>query len=126
MVTITITNEIRIGAEKEVIHEVFSGQQHERAGKTVLIYKNQDDEKVMIKFDKNELSMTRYGAYPTTMKFKPSIAIPVNYEGLGALSVMTELLAIDDMNQALTLNYQIAQNEMKVGDYKMRVSWRED
>ncbi len=125
MIKITIHNDIRIGTDKDSIHGVFFGEKKENSGKIILLYHNAADEKVLLKCDNKEVSMTRYTKPPTTMRFCTDKKTSFHYEGLGALSVLTKKLVINDKNNEVFLTYQLIQNTLKIGDYRMHVFWQE-
>ncbi|MCL2676597.1 MAG: DUF1934 domain-containing protein [Streptococcaceae bacterium] len=122
---ITVRNRIVINGEEERIKEVFLAEYKVQSGKTHLAYVNADDEKVMIKFDENELSMTRYTKTPIIMKFHKAQTTFAQYEGLGKLEIETREFKINKTLQNIKLYYLLSQNGTIIGHYHLRIDWKE-
>ena len=58
MIKITIHNDIRIGIDKDSIHDVCFGEKKENFGKISHLYYNAADEKIILKCDDKEISRT--------------------------------------------------------------------
>lgn len=125
MIRIRIQNKIKLDEQEEIIREEYDGELKKLAGKICLIYKNEQNEKILLKFDEQELVMTRYGRQVTNMKFHKQFPTKVNYEGLGELSLLTKLLSVDHEKSSVQLHYHIAQNDLKIADYQMQIDWEE-
>jgi uncharacterized beta-barrel protein YwiB (DUF1934 family) len=123
---ITIRNKINIDNQIERIKEIFSGEIKQISGKTVLIYQNANDEKVMIKFTDEEMNMIRYADRAVSMRFNEKIETSTSYEGLGELIITTDSYKVNHELKNLKISYQLAQNDQKIGDYKLRIDWHED
>ncbi|MFC4652395.1 DUF1934 domain-containing protein [Lactococcus nasutitermitis] len=125
MIKINIHSHIKIERQEEAIHEEYKGELKEIAGKICLIYTNSQDEKVLIKFDEQELSMTRYTDNPISMHFHKEFPTKADYAGLGKLSILTKDLSVNSAQQIVELYYHLAQNELKIGEYRMQITWEE-
>ncbi|MCL2113450.1 DUF1934 domain-containing protein [Lactococcus protaetiae] len=123
---ITIRSQIKIDKHEEIIKETYDGELKRIAGKTVLIYKNEAEEKVLLKFDEQELTMTRFTDKPVTMRFHEEFRSEMTYEGLGNLSVLTEKLSVNIQEKLVKINYQLAQNDLKIGDYRLHITWLDE
>ncbi|PCR99535.1 DUF1934 domain-containing protein [Lactococcus fujiensis] len=125
MFKIKIQNKIEIGKQVEVIEEDFGGEVKVINGKVLLRYQNANDEKVLIKFDDIELSMTRYANQPVIMRFNKLNETVTSYEGLGLLSIMTTEYKPRLNEKCIALSYQLLQNETKIAHYQLEINWKE-
>lgn len=73
MVKITIDNLIHIDHETEIIHEEYKGDYHEKNGSHFLVYQNEMSEKVVMKYDTEMLTITRFSKPSTIMKMHPEV-----------------------------------------------------
>ena len=124
MIKISIHNFIKIDGQSEQVLETYQGELQQLAGKTCLLYQNELDQKVLLKFDSQELQMIRYMEKPMKMVFQKNAVTALNYPGLGPLSVVTENLQVDLQQQKISLTYALLQQKSKVGDYRMKISWQ--
>ena len=125
MFKIKIKNKIEIGKQVEVIEEDFGGEVKVINGKVLLRCQNANDEKVLIKFDDIELSMTRYANQPVIMRFNKLNETVTSYEGLGLLSIMTTEYKPRLNEKCIALSYQLLQNETKIAHYQLEINWKE-
>ena len=66
---IRIQNTIRFGEEMEIVDQYYQGEWKEKAGFQYLLYTNEEDEKVALKFSNDELIMTRFSTPKSIMRF---------------------------------------------------------
>lgn len=122
MIQITIDNIIEIDHEKEIIHEVFSGDYREKNGSHFLIYQNELDEKVVMKYDAEMLTITRFSEPSTIMKMHPevttktAIATPVGPQRFELKTQAHQMLA-----DGFETQYQFWQNDVKIAQYRLTV-----
>ncbi|MCH1723551.1 DUF1934 domain-containing protein [Lactococcus formosensis] len=121
---ITIRNRIVIDGQEEFIRETFEGDVKKLGNKIALYYKNAEEEKVLIKFDETELSMTRYADKPVTMRFHKELSTHTVYEGLGPLEILTDDFHMNEELKHVKLKYRLAQNTIPIGEYRMRIDWK--
>lgn len=121
---IIIRNRIVIDGQEEFIRESFEGEVKRLGNKIALYYKNAEEEKVLIKFDETELSMTRYADKPVVMRFHKELPTYTIYEGLGRLEIVTDSFQMNETHQHIKLKYRLAQNDVPIGDYRMRIDWK--
>src|SRR5574337_622242 len=74
MTQITIHNLIKIDEQTEVIREVVSGDYHQKNGSNFLVYQNELSEKVVMKYDDEMLTITRFSSPSTIIKLHPKVA----------------------------------------------------
>ena len=122
---IIIRNRIKIDQQEELVKEIYQGELKKGEHQTLLKYQNAANEKVLLKFDENEVIMTRFAKRPIKMHFHPEIPSLTEYEGLGELSILTNALSIDHESRTIKINYQQSQCAQKIDDYIMRIDWRE-
>lgn len=122
---IIIQNKIKIGTQEELICEEYEGKTEQKASQFCLIYKNSENEKVLIKFDEQALTMIRYSDSPVKLYFRQKNATTVFYEGIGELLIHTQKFEVDWQAATLELHYQISQNHHEIGDYYLKVNWIE-
>ena len=122
---ITIRNKIKIDYQEELIKEKYQGELKKGNAQTLLKYQNANNEKVLLKFDENEVVMTRFAAKATKMYFRPKTSTLTDYEGLGELSLFTHSLSIDQNQRTIKIKYQLSQGQQKIADYHLRIDWQE-
>ncbi|MEY8538670.1 DUF1934 domain-containing protein [Lactococcus muris] len=121
---IIIRNRIIIDGQEEFIRETFDGEVKKLGSKIALYYKNAEEEKVLIKFDEKELSMTRYAEKPVVMRFHKEMSTHTIYEGLGRLEIVTDGFHMDEGLNHVKLKYRLSQNDIPIGEYRMRIDWK--
>ena len=123
---ITIRNKIKIDQQEELIKESYNGNIKQNAEKIMLMYENVAKEKVLIKFDQKELTMTRFADKAVSMHFNPEKSSTTPYEGLGNLTILTEKLIFNPEQHNIKISYQLIQHNQKIGDYKLRIDWSDE
>lgn len=122
MVKITIDNLIHIDHETEIIHEEYKGDYHEKNGSHFLVYQNEMSEKVVMKYDTEMLTITRFSKPSTIMKMHPevvtktAIATPV---GPQRFEIKTQLYK--KSATGFKASYQFWQGETKIAQYDLEV-----
>ena len=74
---IIIRNRIKIDQQEELVKEIYQGELKKGEHQTLLKYQNAANEKVLLKFDENEVIMTRFAKRPIKMHFHPEIPLPL-------------------------------------------------
>lgn len=125
---ITLTNEIQIDQEMEVIHQEFDVQYQLKNDWHYLIFTNEELEKVILKFDQEELTMTRFSNPKSIMRFiKAAEAVVVLPTPLGLqhFVTVTKAYRFDETNNKLTLHYDLRpfDSEQVFASYQMVISW---
>ena len=122
MVKITIDNLIHIDHETEIIHEEYKGDYHEKNGSHFLVYQNEMSEKVVMKYDTEMLTITRFSKPSTIMKMHPevvtktAIATPV---GPQRFEIKTQLYK--KSATGFKASYQFWQSETKIAQYDLEI-----
>lgn len=122
MVKITIDNLIHIDHETEIIHDEYKGDYHEKNGSHFLVYQNEMSEKVVMKYDTEMLTITRFSKPSTIMKMHPevvtktAIATPV---GPQRFEIKTQLYK--KSATGFKASYQFWQGETKIAQYDLEI-----
>ena len=122
MVKITIDNLIHIDHETEIIHEEYKGDYHEKNGSHFLVYQNEMSEKVVMKYDTEMLTITRFSKPSTIIKMHPevvtktAIATPV---GPQRFEIKTQLYK--KSATGFKASYQFWQGETKIAQYDLEI-----
>lgn len=124
---ITIKNHIDIAGETELIHEVHEGELAVKGDYQYFIYRNNEGEKVILKFNSSELVMTRFSKPQSLMRFvsgKMALCSVPTPMGLQQLVTRTEELMLSQTS--LKLTYDLLPNaeaEDVFASYRMMISW---
>ncbi|GFH41785.1 hypothetical protein Hs30E_03360 [Lactococcus hodotermopsidis] len=122
MTKIIIDNLIEIDSEKEEIHEEFSGEFYEKNDMIFLVYQNELNEKVVMKYNEKMLIMTRFSKPNMIMKLLPdintttAIATPL---GLQRFEIRTQ--SYEKLSDGCQTQYQFWQHERLLAQYVLRV-----
>ncbi|HFI0791847.1 TPA: DUF1934 domain-containing protein [Streptococcus suis] len=126
---IYLQNEIDLDGQLEVIDQSFPVEVKEKDGKLYLIYQNEEEEKVVIKCDGEELVMTRFSSPKSTMRFFKNqdaiVTIPTPL-GIQHFVTQTSQYELKAEQQELILHYVLKglENQQKFASYKMKISWK--
>ena len=125
---IRIQNTIRFGEEMEIVDQYYQGEWKEKAGFQYLLYTNEEDEKVALKFSNDELIMTRFSTPKSIMRFSAKVPALVHIPTpLGTQHFLTDtsLFAHDPNGQTVDIHYQLKHPETEdvFADYELEVSW---
>ncbi|MDR0199777.1 MAG: DUF1934 domain-containing protein [Streptococcaceae bacterium] len=123
---IIFDNQISIDNQHEHLTEEFDGDAKLIDGKTWLTFENTDKEKVLVKFDETELVMTRYGDFPTTMRYVPDKTTQNQYQGLGTLDILTKWYEVFTEECRVLLHYTMFQGTQELGNYKLEITYKDD
>ncbi|MBP2622539.1 DUF1934 domain-containing protein [Streptococcus oricebi] len=123
-----IKNQIDLGGQVEEIDYICPAQYHQKGDQTYLTYENEDKERVVLKFDAQGLSMTRYSQPKSVMRFLKNEAVqvaiptPLGYQNL---LTQTQVYDLDLEKQRLILHYQLLNpsQEQVFAYYKLQISW---
>ncbi|NQN54009.1 DUF1934 domain-containing protein [Streptococcus suis] len=126
---IRLQNEIDLDGQLEVIDQTFPVEVRVKDGKHYLIYQNEEEEKVVIKCDEEELVMTRFSNPKSIMRFineqEAIVTIPTPM-GIQHFVTQTNLYELSAEQQELVLHYDLngLENQQKFASYKMKISWK--
>ncbi|MDW8749973.1 DUF1934 domain-containing protein [Streptococcus suis] len=126
---IRLRNEIDLEGQLEVIDQTFPVEVKEKDGKLYLIYQNEEEEKVVLKCDEQELVMTRFSNPKSIMRFFKNqdavVTIPTPL-GIQHFVTQTSQYELKAEQQELILHYVLKglENQQKFASYKMKISWK--
>ncbi|MGT2887576.1 DUF1934 domain-containing protein [Streptococcus didelphis] len=125
---IEIKNIITMDKEVEIITETYDGQLIEKGDYLYLIYQNEEAERVVIKYNLTDLTMTRFSKPQTVMTFSKkgpkriSIATPL---GPQVFVTDTVFYRLDDKQNLLELKYKLLQadTDKLFATYHLEIKW---
>lgn len=126
---IRLRNEIDLDGQMEVIDQTFPVEVKKKDGKLYLIYQNEEEEKVVLKCDEQELVMTRFSNPKSIMRFVKNqeaiVTIPTPL-GIQHFVTQTILYQLSADQQELILHYDLngLENHKKFASYKMHIEWK--
>ena len=106
---IRIQNTIRFGEEMEIVDQYYQGEWKEKAGFQYLLYTNEEDEKVALKFSNDELVMTRFS---TPM-------------GIQQFLITTDLFQLEAGHLQVSYRLLTLDGEQEFANYQLLVEWEE-
>ena len=123
-----ITNYIQVGDQNEAIHQSYEGRLEKKGDYTYLLYQNEEDEKVVLKFKEDELVMTRFSQPQSIMRFVKEQQVPVGIQtpmGLQRFISQTDTFHLNEAEQSLTMTYQLltADAGSVFARYDFRLIW---
>ncbi|HEM4051879.1 TPA: DUF1934 domain-containing protein [Streptococcus suis] len=126
---IRLRNEIDLDGQLEVIDQTFPVEVKKKDGKLYLIYQNEEEEKVVLKCDEQELVMTRFSNPKSIMRFvkhKEAIVTIPTPMGIQHFVTQTSLYQLSVEQQELILHYDLngLENQQKFASYKMHIEWK--
>ncbi|MEQ9810922.1 DUF1934 domain-containing protein [Streptococcus jiangjianxini] len=128
---IIIDNKIMMDQDLDVVHEEADGEYKEKGEFSYLIYTNSEKERVVLKFNADKLTVTRFSNPQSIMTFEKdqfaAAQIPSPL-GLQRLVTKTTQFELNQSAQELTLHYQLLPHpeaEEALADYQMRLRWKE-
>lgn len=126
---IYLQNEIDLDGQLEVIDQTFPVEVKEKDGKLYLFYQNEEEEKVVLKCDEQELVMTRFSNPKSIMRFVKNqeaiVTIPTPL-GIQHFVTQTSQYELKAEQQELILHYVLKglENQQIFAGYKMKISWK--
>lgn len=125
---IRIQNTIRFGEEMEIVDQYYQGEWKEKAGFQYLLYTNEEDEKVVLKFSNDELVMTRFSTPKSIMRFNKNEdggAIIPTPMGIQQFLITTDLFQLEPSRLQVTYRLLTLDGEQEFANYQLLVEWVE-
>lgn len=126
---ITITNQIDMGGDTELIHEEYQGELTVKGDYHYLVYTNDDKEKVVLKFKTTELTMTRFSNPQSHMRFAANdLALCSVPTPMGVQKLVTKTSWFALAGNEVSLRYDLlphAEAETGLASYDMTIRWEE-
>ncbi len=125
---IRIKNTIRFGEEMEIVDQYYQGEWKEKAGFQYLLYTNEEDEKVALKFSNDELVMTRFSSPKSIMRFyknEDGGAIIPTPMGIQQFLITTDLFQLEAGHLQVSYRLLTLDGEQEFANYQLLVEWEE-
>ncbi|MGT2926366.1 DUF1934 domain-containing protein [Streptococcus cuniculipharyngis] len=126
---VEIRNKILVDGQAELFHEVHAAQMRDKGDYTYLIYHNEEQEKVVLKFNAQELTMTRFASPQTVMRFQvDDLALARIPSPLGNQGLVTRTKQFVLGQNDLFLAYDLlpfAEAKEVFASYELTIKWFE-
>ena len=122
---IRMRNTIKFDEQLEVIDQLYDVELREKGDFSYLLFYNEDQEKVVLKFNGEELVMSRFSNPKTIMRFlkdSDSLAYIPTPMGLQEFIIQTSHYEIGE--EKIELAYQLQNKEGNpFADYRLEITW---
>ena len=122
---IRMRNTIKFDEQLEVIDQLYDVELREKGDFTYLLFYNEEQEKVVIKFQEEELVMTRFSNPKTIMRFlkdSDSLAYIPTPMGMQEFIVRTSHYEVGE--EKLELAYKLQNKEgVAFANYRLEITW---
>ena len=122
---IRMRNTIQFDEQLEVIDQLYDVELREKGDFSYLLFYNEGQEKVVIKFQEEELVMTRFSNPKTIMRFlkdSDSLAYIPTPMGLQEFIIQTSHYEVGE--EKIELAYQLQNKEgVPFANYRLEITW---
>ena len=122
---IRMRNTIKFDEQLEVIDQLYDVELREKGEFSYLLFYNEEQEKVVIKFQEEELVMTRFSNPKTIMRFlkdSDSLAYIPTPMGLQEFNIQTSHYEVGE--EMIELAYQLQNKEgVPFANYRLEITW---
>ena len=122
---IRMSNTIKFDEQLEVIDQLYDVELREKGDFSYLLFYNEDQEKVVLKFNGEELVMTRFSNPKTIMRFlkdSDSLAYIPTPMGLQEFIIQTSHYEVGE--EKIELAYQLQNKEgVPFANYRLEITW---
>ena len=122
---IRMRNTIKFDEQLEVIDQLYDVELREKGDFTYLLFYNEEQEKVVIKFQEEELVMTRFSNPKTIMRFlkdSDSLAYIPTPMGMQEFIIQTNHYEVGE--EKIELAYQLQNKEgVPFANYRLEITW---
>ena len=122
---IRMRNKIQFDDQLEVVDQLYDVELREKGGYSYLLFYNEDQEKVVLKFNGEELVMSRFSNPKTIMRFlkeSDSLAYIPTPMGMQEFIVQTSHYEVGE--EKLELAYQLQNKEgVAFANYRLEITW---
>ena len=122
---IRMRNTIKFDEQLEVIDQLYDVELREKGDFSYLLFYNEDQEKVVLKFNGEELVMSRFSNPKTIMRFlkdSDSLAYIPTPMGMQEFIIQTSHYKLD--GQKIELAYQLQNQEgHPFASYQLEITW---
>lgn len=122
---IRMRNTIRFDEQFEVIDQLYDVELREKGDFSYLLFYNEEQEKVVIKFQEEELVMTRFSNPKTIMRFlKDSDSLAYIPTPMGMQEFIIQTSHYEVGGEKIELAYQLQNKEgVPFADYRLEITW---
>jgi len=124
-VKIRMRNTIKFDEQLEVIDQLYDVELREKGDFSYLLFYNEDQEKVVLKFNGEELVMSRFSNPKTIMRFlkdSDSLAYIPTPMGLQEFIIQTSHYEVGE--EKIELAYQLQNKEgVPFANYRLEITW---
>ena len=122
---IRMRNTIKFDEQLEVIDQLYDVELREKGDFSYLFFYNEDQEKVVLKFNGEELVMTRFSNPKTIMRFlkdSDSLAYIPTPMGMQEFIIQTSHYEVGE--EKIELAYQLQNKEgVPFANYRLEITW---
>lgn len=122
---IRMRNKIQFDDQLEVVDQLYDVELREKGGYSYLLFYNEDQEKVVLKFNGEELVMSRFSSPKTIMRFlkdSDSLAYIPTPMGLQEFIIQTSHYEVGE--EKIELSYQLQNKEgVPFANYRLEITW---
>ena len=122
---IRMRNTIKFDEQLEVIDQVYDVELREKGDFSYLLFYNEDQEKVVLKFNGEELVMSRFSNPKTIMRFlkdSDSLAYIPTPMGMQEFIIQTSHYEVGE--EKIELAYQLQNKEgVPFANYRLEITW---
>lgn len=122
---IRMRNTIQFDEQLEVIDQLYDVELREKGDFSYLLFYNEEQEKVVIKFQEEELVMTRFSNPKTIMRFlKDSGSLAYIPTPMGMQEFIIQTSHYEVGGEKIELAYQLQNKEgVPFADYRLEITW---
>ena len=122
---IRMRNKIQFDDQLEVVDQLYDVELREKGDFSYLLFYNEEQEKVVIKFQEEELVMTRFSNPKTIMRFlkdSDSLAYIPTPMGMQEFIIQTNHYEVGE--EKIELAYQLQNKEgVAFANYRLEITW---
>ena len=122
---IRMRNKIQFDDQLEVVDQLYDVELREKGDFSYLLFYNEEQEKVVIKFQEEELVMTRFSNPKTIMRFlKDSDSLAYIPTPMGMQDFIIKTSHYEVGEEKIELAYQLQNNEgVPFANYSLEITW---
>jgi len=124
-VKIRMRNTIKFDEQLEVIDQLYDVELREKGDFSYLLFYNEDQEKVVLKFNGEELVMSRFSNPKTIMRFlKDSDSLAYIPTPIGMQEFIIQTSHYEVGEEKIELAYQLQNKEgVPFANYRLEITW---
>lgn len=122
---IRMRNTIKFDEQLEVIDQLYDVELREKGDFSYLLFYNEDQEKVVLKFNGEELVMSRFSNPKTIMRFlKDSDSLAYIPTPIGMQEFIIQTSHYEVSEEKIELAYQLQNKEgVPFANYRLEITW---